>query len=184
MNRYLIHLKVAVYVRKMSASRFRTPKTLEEEKLLLSQFVPKNTQYNTKWAVKLFEEWQRSRSNTIAQREAVGVEGVNVSNVEDVRVPLEQMSPYSVNFWLCKFICEVAKTTGERYPPKTLYLLVCGINRHLSDMKGDTGFNVLDRIDIKCQFNMLGGAVFKSSYLLCLLLFLDSCRFEKFLTEK
>ena len=25
----------------------------------------------------------------------------------------------------CKFTCEVAKQTGERYPPKTLYLLVC-----------------------------------------------------------
>ena len=131
----------------MSASRFRAPKTSEEEELLVSEVVPKNTQYNTKWAVKLFQEWQQSRSNTIAQREAVGVKGVDVSNVEDLRVPLEEMSACSVNFWLCKFICEAAKITGERYPPKTLYLVVCGLNRHLCDVKGDTGFNVLDRSD-------------------------------------
>ena len=41
--------------------RFRPPKTEEEERLLLDSTVPKNTQHNTKWTVKVFEEWQSSR---------------------------------------------------------------------------------------------------------------------------
>ena len=42
---------------------------------------------------------------------------------------------------------EVAKQTGERYPPKTLYLLVCGINRHLGNVQGEMAFNILEKSD-------------------------------------
>ena len=66
--------------------------------------------------------------NKKAQLETSGGNGLESTNVEDLSVPLEHMSADSLNFWLCKFICEVAKKTGERYPPKTMYLLVCGIN--------------------------------------------------------
>ena len=37
-------------------SRFRKPLTAEEERLLVASTIPKNTGYNTKWAVKVFEE--------------------------------------------------------------------------------------------------------------------------------
>ena len=57
------------------------------------------------------------------------------------------MSADSLNFWLCKFICEVAKQTGERYPPKMLYLLVCGINHHLGNVQGEKAFNILEKSD-------------------------------------
>ena len=46
-----------------------------------------------------------------------------------------------LNFWLCKFICEVAKQTWGRYPPKTLDLLVCDIKRHLANVQGKMAFN-------------------------------------------
>ena len=42
---------------------------------------------------------------------------------------------------------EVAKQTGERYPPKTLYLLVCGINRHLGNVQREMAFNILEKSD-------------------------------------
>ena len=60
--------------------------------------------------------------------------------MEDLSVSLEHMSAKSLNFWLWKFICEVVKQSGEWYPPKTLYLLVCSINRHLGNVQGEMAF--------------------------------------------
>ena len=101
----------------MATVRFRPPKTEKEEILLLSETVPKNTKYNKKWAVNVFTAWQNTRMNKKAQLETSGGNGLESTNVEDLSVPLEHMSADSLNFWLCKFICEVAKQTGERYPP-------------------------------------------------------------------
>ena len=131
----------------MATARFRPPKTEEEEISLLSETVPKNTTYNTKWAVNVFTAWQNTRMNKKAQLETAGGNGLESTNVDDLSVPLEHMSANSLNFWLCKFICEVAKQTGERYPPKTLYLLVCGINRHLGNVQGEMAFNILEKSD-------------------------------------
>ena len=47
----------------MATARFRPPKTEEEEISLLSETVPKNTKYNTKWAVNVFTAWQNTRIN-------------------------------------------------------------------------------------------------------------------------
>ena len=83
--------------------------------------------------------------NKKAQLETSGSNRLESTNVEDLSVALEHMSTDSLNFWLCKFICEVAKQTGERYPPKTLYLLVCGINRHLGNVQEEKAFNILEK---------------------------------------
>ena len=55
------------------------------------------------------------------------------------------MSADSLNFGLRKFICEVAKQAGERFPPRTLYLLVCDINRHLGNVQGEKAYNILEK---------------------------------------
>ena len=101
------------------AGRFRSPKSKEEETSLVSEATPKTTQYNTKWGRKVFEEWQQRRQNTSAKLEVVGVAEMNCEDVEDLTVPLEHMSPNTLNFWLSKFVCEVAKQNGERYPPNS-----------------------------------------------------------------
>ena len=77
---------------------------------------------------------------------------MNCEDVEDLTVPLEHMSSNTLNFWLSKFVCEVAKQNRERYPPNSLYLLVCAINRHLSETGGENSLNVLNKAD-KRQVN-------------------------------
>ena len=131
----------------MATASFRPPKTEEEEISLLSETVPKNTKYKTKWAVNVFTAWQNTRMNKKAQLETSGGNGLESTNVEDLSVPLEHMSADSLNFWLCKYICEVAKQTGERYPPKMLYLIVCDIHRHLGNIQGEKAFNTLEKSD-------------------------------------
>ena len=129
------------------AARHRDPKSEEQERYLLSEVVPRNTQYNTKWGVKVFRDWQETRQNKRAQLESIGFDNLDVTNVDDLTVPLEEMSAYMLNFWLCRFMCEVAKQNGQRYPPKSLYLLLCAINRHLSDVKGEGALNIFDKAD-------------------------------------
>ena len=122
------------------ADRFRSPKSEEEETSLLSEATPKATQYNTKWGRKVFEKWQQRQQNKCSMLKIVGVAGLKCEDVEDVT--LKHMSPTMLNFWLSKFVYEVAKQNGERYPPNSLYLLICAINRHLSEMRGEDAFKL------------------------------------------
>ena len=54
----------------------------------------------------VFTAWQNTRMNKKAQLETAGGNGLESTNVDDLSVPLEHMSANSLNFWLCKFICE------------------------------------------------------------------------------
>ena len=76
--------------------RFRPPKTDEEERLLLNNMVPKNTQHtcNTKWAVKVFEEWQSSRRDKAPRQLASSL------------TALREMNAESLNLWLSRFFEE------------------------------------------------------------------------------
>ena len=67
-----------------------------------------------------------------------------VCSVED---NLEDMDALSFNYWLAKFIQEVAKKKGGCYPPRTLYGIVCRLKRHLEEVKGASTFNPLDYKD-------------------------------------
>ena len=53
--------------------RFHLPKTIEEEELCVERAVPKSTRYKNKWAVGVFEDWQRVRSVKFPMVEVVGV---------------------------------------------------------------------------------------------------------------
>ena len=41
------------------------------------------------------------------------------------------MDVLSLNYWLSKFVMEVAKKSGERYPLKSVYGIICSLKRHL-----------------------------------------------------
>ena len=53
------------------------------------------------------------------------------------------MDAICLNYWLTKFVMEVAKDSGESYPPRTVYGIVCGVKRHLAD----EALNPLDACD-------------------------------------
>ena len=55
-----------------TVSRFRSPKTGEEESKLLQRSIPKSTAYKTKWAIKIFHEWQINRKVKVPVLDAGG----------------------------------------------------------------------------------------------------------------
>ena len=101
---------------------FREPKNAEEEKDYLDNCIPKATQYVTKWAYKIFGEWQSSRRNKDANFDERRLE-FEVDSIQSLETNIVEMSAESMNFWLTKFVAEVCKENGECYLPRSLYVI-------------------------------------------------------------
>ena len=129
-------------------SRFRLPKSASEEQVLADEPVPSSTKYKNKWALKLFREWQKQREMKVPILNPGGLfKDYELHKVTPVSCEIEGMDAISLNYWLTKFVMEVAKDSGERYPPRTVYGVVCGVKRHLADKNGDEALNPLDGHD-------------------------------------
>lgn len=130
------------------AGRFRKPKTAKEEQCCIESVVPATTKYATKWGLKIFKEWQKNRRNCDPLKEESSLWSLqDLRSIQVLTTNIEDMTASSLNFWLSKFIQEVAKQDGERYPPKSLYLIICCLNRHLSELNLKDSLNVLDKQD-------------------------------------
>ena len=109
--------------------RFRPPKSEQEEKQILDECIPKSARSSTKWAFKIFSEWQIARVNKdscIGQRSFK----IDIDKVQTLDTNIANMSAETLNFWLTKF---VVKVIGERYPGRSLYMIVAGLQRHLGE---------------------------------------------------
>ena len=128
-----------------SRSRFRFPKTFEEEKACVLNPIPKSMVYKTKWALQIFREWQGQRANKISTIEPGGVfKGEDIGlDVQELTESIENENAKSLNYWLCKFVHEVANKLGRRYPSRTLDNIVCGLKRLSVEKNGDGALNQL-----------------------------------------
>ena len=104
-------------------ARFRGRKMVYEERELVAKAIPSSTKYGKKWAVTIFGEWQISWSVIAPVLVPGGLfKGCDLHKAaKSIEVTLI--------YWFSKFAMEVAKNLGERYPPKTVYGIICGIRR-------------------------------------------------------
>ena len=78
-----------------------------------------------------FGEWKISWSVIAPVLDPGGFfKGYDLHKVAQLSTSIEEMDAVTSNYWLSKFVMEVAKKSGERYPPKTIYGIVCGIRRY------------------------------------------------------
>ena len=105
--------------------------TSSEELAILSKgFVPPNTDKNTRWAMRVFQQWQEARR------------GRGKSAPDKLfEAPYDDLS-----HWLSLFVSEVRKTDGSLYPPKSIYQLLCGLLRYMRQQDAFAP-NFLDRKD-------------------------------------
>ena len=82
-------------------SRYRTPLTAEEERLLVASTIPKNTGYNTKWAVKVFEQWQSCREDKTVRNVPSSSVNLHICQVEDLTTLYECRNIKSVAESVC-----------------------------------------------------------------------------------
>ncbi|XP_068742075.1 uncharacterized protein [Montipora capricornis] len=137
----------------MAEYRFRQPKSVEDEERCVLNAIPKSTRYKNKWAARIFEEWGKARFPKVATLEPGGLfKEYDLHKVQSLEIPLLQMDALSVNYWLTKFVQEVAKPSKERYPPKTIYQIVCGLRRFMEENNEKLDFNPLDASDKRCDF--------------------------------
>ena len=98
-----------------SAGRFAPPKTDREIQEVRNKGIPKKTLEDTKYCVKVWEEWCSYRRQTC----------------RDTIPPLQCIVPSQLQHWLTRFVLEVRKKNGAEYSPDTLHHLCCGIMRFL-----------------------------------------------------
>ena len=83
--------------------------------------IPPSTKYNNKRAVTIFGGWQISRSVIAPALDPGGLfECYDLHKVAKLSTSIEEMDAVPFNYWLSKFVMEVAKKSGERYPPKVV----------------------------------------------------------------
>jgi hypothetical protein len=64
--------------------------------------------------------------------------------VQNLDTNIVNMTTETLNFWLSRFIQEVVKANRELYPARTLYGIVCGLNRYLQE-ESDLPVSILDK---------------------------------------
>ena len=94
---------------------FATPKTQQEIADARVSAVPKKTQQDTEYCVRLWEEWCQHRRN----------------NFGDSIPQLTELQPTELQQWLTYFILELRRKDGSEFTPDTLHHICCGIMRHL-----------------------------------------------------
>lgn len=98
-------------------TRFVEPVTDSEIKELIDSQENANTKKNTAWSVRVFEMWRDNRN----------------SKNQGIIPELKTMTSEEMNYYLGRFIVEARKKDGSPYPPRSLYLISCGLLRHLRD---------------------------------------------------
>ena len=78
---------------------------------------PANMVKNNMWALKTFEEWRVARNSRFPVDPCP--ENIHISDNKEVLCD-----------WLCKFTSETCKANGEEYTPRSIYLMLGGLQRH------------------------------------------------------
>lgn len=109
--------------------------TLSEQELesLSKACVPKNTENSTKWALDNFKSWMGHRNSCSAEKCPENL--------------LEEMEPSQLNKWVSTFIAETRKVNGEPYPPKSLHLLLSGLQCHMKSFNKERAPNIFAKND-------------------------------------
>ena len=114
----------------------------------MNDAVPAPTKYKNEWAVSSFAEWQRLREVQVPVLDCGGLfKDYDLHKVTALGGDIAGMDVLSLNYWLSKFVVEVAKKSGERYPPKTVYSIICSLKRYLEEKNGSEALNPLDASD-------------------------------------
>ena len=103
------------------SGRFCVPKTPSQEKGLVNDTVsvPASTKYKNNWAVNIVTEWQRLREVKVPVLDCGGLfKDYDLHKVTAVSADLAGMDALSLNYWLSKFVMEVAKSPAKDTLPR------------------------------------------------------------------
>ena len=108
--------------------------TEEEAKKSAKGVVPANTAKNDQWALNTFKAWLSER-NTHSKELCP----------DDVLVLDDAVL---LNKWLSLFVMEVRKLDGSPYPPSTIHLILCGLQRFMR-RSNVSPVNIFNKHDVR-----------------------------------
>ena len=135
----------------ITTTNFAAPISDETVSLRVMANTPQSTRNRDKWSLNVYEKWHKQRPVT--------------SGDADIPLPsryeLKSADQSSVDYWLSKFILEIRKKDGSRYPRNTLISLVAGMNSYLAPLnlfKDEVFHNFRTALDISCKESTEAGA--------------------------
>ncbi|KAM7446716.1 hypothetical protein ABFA07_004960 [Porites harrisoni] len=130
----------------MNLAGFDRPKV--SKKKILCLYSPKDHSIKTSGPLRFFSTCQAAHEQKFCILDAGSVfKDYDVHRLQSLEERLEDLDSLSLNFWLTKFVQEVANKNGGRYPSRSLYGIVCGLKRYLEDVNGGNALNPLDSSD-------------------------------------
>ena len=87
-------------------------------------FIPFNTKKSTDWSTCVWHDWLSERNGTNEEKCPADL--------------LENPKSSELNYWLCRFVAEVRKKDGTAYPPRSIHLILAGIQRTVLEVTPDS----------------------------------------------
>ena len=117
-----------------SPKRFAEPTSAEALESTLKGVVTKNTQKSDEWARRALNEWITERNKCCGKK--------------CPRDILETKHAESFAKWLSLFTIELRKKDGSKYPPATIHLILCGLQRIMCHNNSHP-FDIFDKKDVR-----------------------------------
>ena len=120
---------------KAGTGRFATPTTSHDLEKLAKGVVPENTQKNDHWAKRTFVDWLTARNSCTEE----------VISPQDILLTRDAAL---LDKWLSLFTIEVRRKDGSEYPPATIHMLLCGLQR-IMRRESDRPFEIFAKDDVR-----------------------------------
>ena len=95
---------------------------------------PSNTLKNNEWARRTFETWRTERNKRFPEDKCPDIVFENKDTACE---------------WLCKFVTEVRKSDGSEYTPRSIYLLLAGLQRSIRKTHPKEEINIFSDHEFK-----------------------------------
>ena len=130
-----------------SDDRFSFDVTIEELDAFKEGDCPANTTRSTEWALRKFESWRTARNKK---------HPTELCPSELFATKAHQ----EICDWLCKFVSEARKGDGMEYTPRSLYLLLSALQRHIRKLRPLENINLFQD-PVFCPLKNVCNAIFK-----------------------
>lgn len=121
----------------------------------IDESIPAGTKKRNNWAISLYEKWHSQRQISSGDM-TVQLPDKDSLLVADTK---------TLDYWLTKFIFEIRREDGKRYPRNTLISIVAGINAHfktnmcfLNLFKDDAFHHFREVLDVACKESSKAGS--------------------------
>ena len=103
-------------------NRWRYPKSSLQLDQVRRDGIPKATQKQTDWCLRVWAQWAAQRRQKIVEES---------KTAHPLLDDFPEMTKTTLQFWLPRLVTEIRKCNSRSYTPNSLYQICCGLDRSL-----------------------------------------------------